>query len=126
MNRLLENAFNNRFKGNIFNLNESTMVDSPVTVAEATWEHLEDVNKFFIKKDFGFENIKVRKYFISEVMNLGEKYSHDPVITIDGKRITIVLYTKDLNDVTYADTKLAKDIDDLANDINESIERSKG
>jgi pterin-4a-carbinolamine dehydratase len=118
VNRLLENAFKNRFKGNIYEqVNNSDIIDPPITAEDAGWEQRQDSQKFFLFRSYTISDIKLLKYFVGEVILLGAKYSHPAEIKIYNDTIELQLHTQDMNDVSHIDIKMSKDIDAIINDI---------
>ena len=51
-------------------------------------------------------------------MHLSEEMHHHPEINIDHTNVTVLLYTRDLNDVTDRDIEMSKKIDEIVEDIN--------
>ena len=51
-------------------------------------------------------------------MHLSEEMHHHPEIIINHTDVTVLLYTRDLNDVTDRDIQMSKKIDEIVEDIN--------
>lgn len=118
MNRLLENAFKNRFKGNIYEqVNDSDIVDMPIEVEDAGWEQKQDDQKFFLFRSYTISDIKLLKYFVGEIILMGSKYSHPAEIHIYDDVVEVQLYTQGMNDISHTDIKMSKDIDSIIGDI---------
>jgi pterin-4a-carbinolamine dehydratase len=138
MNRLLENIFANRQKSVLRNnidislsperliqrINESqnalmsNIKDNPIEVSEPSWERFQDYEKEFFKKTFNFSDMKLLKYFLNETLNISEKTQHYPGINIEDKTVSIILYTKGIDEITDVDVEMAKSIDMIIDDIN--------
>jgi|TARA_B100000035_G_scaffold200075_2_gene171099 pterin-4a-carbinolamine dehydratase len=119
VNRLLENAFKNRFKGNIYEqVNDSDIVDMPIEVEDAGWEQRQDDQKFFLFRSYTISDIKLLKYFVGEIILMGSKYNHPAEIYIYDDVVEVQLYTQGMNDISHTDIKMSKDIDAIINDIN--------
>jgi len=126
--RMLTNAFNNRFKGRLFEsatqpYDSNPVDDHPVTVADAKWEEYSDSGKNYLKRSYSIPNLKVLKYFISEVLDIATETHHHPELLIKEKGVDVILYTKDINDITYLDYQLSEKINDLMKDIINLLKR---
>ncbi len=69
-----------------------------------------EINKS-ISKSFEFENYSQSIDFINSVAALAEKENHHPNILIAYCKVTIILSTHDVGDITEKDYNLAKLID---------------
>lgn len=138
MNRLLENIFANRQKSILRNnidislsserliqrINESQTAlmsdvkDNPIEVSEPSWEHVQDYEKEFLKKIFNFSDIRLLKYFLNETLNISEKTQHYPVINIEDMTVSIILYTRGIDEITDIDVEMTRSIDQIIDDIN--------
>ena len=91
--------------------------DVPVEAEESSWKEFDYGKYVAIQKSFIMKNHDHMIYFINEVLKESNRIDHHPVITIDHMNIDVVLYTKDYNDITEADIKLSKIVDEVYNDI---------
>ncbi|MGC4375328.1 4a-hydroxytetrahydrobiopterin dehydratase [Fictibacillus sp. Mic-4] len=62
----------------------------------------------WLVKEYRFEEYLKGIQFAEEIGQLSESFNHHPVITIDYKRVTIKLTTKDVSGLTELDFKMAK------------------
>jgi pterin-4a-carbinolamine dehydratase len=119
MNKLLFNAINNRYKGNLFENTERYDDNKmPVKVGESGWEHSADNEKNFLLRLYTIEDAKLLKYTVCEIIDVCMSRGHMPVIEIDEYDIKVKLFTRHLNDVTDIDVRLSKEIDNIVNDVN--------
>ena len=118
MNRLLINAINNRYKGNLFeNLTNYNDDEMPVNVGDPGWELKSDNEKNFLFRSYTIDDVKLLRYFVGEVLLLANKLNHHPDINIYNNVIDIKLYTMNINDVSHLDVELSKKIDEIINDL---------
>ena len=89
------------------------MSDTPIDTVSYNWETkvIKDYNT--LMKTFDFKTKKELMYFLGETLTLSDDFK----IFIDGKKITMQVYTIDLKDVTEDDIKIAKEIDEIYDDI---------
>ena len=118
MSKLLINAINNRYKGDLFENVGVHDNDMPVKIGDPGWEHRSDNEKNFLFRSYTIEDFKLLRYFLDEVLVLSEEHKHHPIITIYGSLIDIKLYTAGLNDVSDVDVAMSKKIDEIIEDIN--------
>ena len=118
MSKLLINAINNRYKGDLFENVGVHDNDMPVKIGDPGWEHRSDNEKNFLFRSYTIEGFKLLRYFLDEVLVLSEEHKHHPIITIYGSLIDIKLYTAGLNDVSDVDVAVSKKIDEIIEDIN--------
>ena len=118
MSKLLINAINNRYKGNLFENIGVYDNNMPVKIKESGWEHRSDNEKNFLFRSYTIEDLKLLRYFLDEVLILSEECNHHPVITIHGSLIDVMLFTIDLNDVSDVDVAMSKKIDEIIEDVN--------
>lgn len=64
-----------------------------------------------IEKQFTFKDFNEAMEFVNSVAELAEKADHHPDITINYKRVTLVLSTHSENGITEKDISLAKEIE---------------
>lgn len=119
MGRLLENAFKNRFKGDLFeNINNYDVVEVPIEASEPSWENKTDHRNFnVLTKTYSLKNSKFLMYFLEELYSVCDRHNHTPEIFIDAFDVTVTLYTKEINDVTDVDLKMSKIFDEIIEDV---------
>lgn len=118
MSKLLINAINNRYKGDLFENVGVHDNDMPVKIGDPGWEHRSDNEKNFLFRSYTIEDFKLLRYFLDEVLVLSEECNHHPVITVHGNLIDIMLFTINLNDVSDVDVAMSKKIDEIIEDID--------
>ena len=62
-------------------------------------------------------------YFVNELIALSEEMYHHPEILIDHTKVTVTLYTRDLNDVTERDLSMSKKIDEIISNFNSNSKK---
>lgn len=135
MSRLLKNILRNRHQEM---LNELDMTKSgaammrhlgsgfpydeesslPIEPESSSWCHIQVDNKNCLQKVYDLDNAEFLIYFLNETINLAEEYYHHPDILIQHTKVTVTLYTRDLNDVTDRDLQMSKKIDQIIEDIS--------
>lgn len=128
--RMLTNAFNNRYKGRLFEnvgqpYESNPVNNNPVAVADAKWEESSGDGRNFLKRSYNIPNLKVLKYFVSEILDIGTTMHHHPEIIIKEESVDVILSTKDINDISYLDYQLSEKINDLMKDIVSLVERGQ-
>lgn len=134
MSKLLENILRNRQQQtlNEFDMTKSGKAmmrhlgtgypegeeDLPIDPEPFSWCQINTGEKNSLQKVYSFESIRFLSYFINELINLSEEMYHHPEITIDHTKVTVTLYTRDINDVTDRDLEMSKKIDEIIEDIN--------
>lgn len=118
MSKLLINAINNRYKGNLFeNIASYNDDDMPVNVGDPGWEHKSDSEKNFLFRSYTIDDVKILRYFIGEILILSHKFNHHPDINIFNNKVDIKLFTIDMYDVSHVDVEMSKEIDKIINDL---------
>ena len=79
-------------------------------------DFIPDKNAIFITRPD--RNIRFLLDCWNEIIKKSDHIQHHPIITIDHLVVEIVLYTKELNDITDLDIKLSKYIDEIFYDIS--------
>jgi len=135
MSKLLENMFRNSKKQTLqeFDMTKSSSAmmrylgagfpydeeDSlPIEPAGSTWCQIQIEDKLCIQKVYELDSAKFLVYFLNELISLSEEYYHHPDILIQHTKVTVTLFTRDLNDVTDRDIEMSKKIDEIIEDIN--------
>ena len=90
----------------------------PIEPEAATWKQIHHQDKICLQKTYSLVTTKLLLYFVNEVIYLSDKINHHPEILINDDKITITLYTHDINDVTDIDVFMSKKIDEIIEDIN--------
>jgi 4a-hydroxytetrahydrobiopterin dehydratase len=134
LNNLLENLIKNNQsvgfdftksdKSNQFPYSSDTRIhqmdtgeEVPLVAQETKWENISDRDTNYLKRTFKLTSSNHILYFVSELIKKSDKVQHHPTITIDHLEIKIILYTKELNDVSDLDIDMAKYIDELYQDV---------
>ena len=99
-------SVNNNFIETISNL--------PVRVSSSEWETLSSPTRLI--RSFEFDNSRMIKYFINELISYQELKNHHSLINIDGHTVTIETYTHDVDNITNLDISLAKFCDEIYQD----------
>ena len=90
----------------------------PITIAVSKWENLFDGVVNFKRRMFHFKTTNHLLYFLNEIIEKSETLQHHAKINIDHLNVEIILYTKEIDDITELDLKLAKYIDEVYADVN--------
>jgi len=90
----------------------------PIDPESASWEQLQINDKICLQKKYELDSSKFLIYFLNEIVSLSEKYFHHPDILIQHTKVTVTLYTRDINDVSDRDLDMSKKIDEIIEDIN--------
>ena len=98
-----------------FNYNVSQV---PINAKESTWETINDQNRTYMAKNYFFERYRHLIYFTSELLEHAQQKSHHPELLIKEDFVSVILYTKDLSEVTELDIEFAKFADALFSEIN--------
>jgi len=92
--------------------------DTPIKPYEAKWGEIQDTftQNTAITRTFEFANFKTLHYFINETLKYQEKMQHHAQITINHYEVTIILQTKDIEEVTEIDLNMAEFLDEIYKD----------
>lgn len=71
---------------------------------------------------YEFQEFKMLKYFLDELLIFQEEIQHHSTITVDHMSVTVETYTRDLNTVSYQDIKLTKFCDEIYGDTRYFME----
>ena len=135
MSKLLENILKNRQQQTLSEIDMtkagSTMMrhlgmsfpyddeqELPIEPEGARWAQVQLADKICLQRTYELETIKFLLYFVNEVIHLSEELYHHPEILINHTKVTLTLFTRDLNDVTDRDIHMSKKIDEIIEDIN--------
>lgn len=94
-------------KTNIINEN----FKQPITPKGTGWDHLTDPNR--LRRTFEIESSVSRRIFINDILNLADQTMHHIELHVLMEKVTIEIYTDQLNDITEIDFEYAKDIDEM-------------
>lgn len=87
----------------------------PVVVTRKKWITAADPGR--LVRDFRFEDVRVLKAFISEILDMEHVTFHSGKITVSGKEVRVEVWTHDVNDVTLTDIRYAKSVDEIEKDV---------
>lgn len=90
--------------------------DLPVTANRSDW--VVESSPERLTKKFEFPSTDARNYFISEMLQYEKETSHNAMICIEGKDVTVEVYTHDLMSVTELDKEYAGYCDLVFSDMN--------
>jgi 4a-hydroxytetrahydrobiopterin dehydratase len=95
--------------------------DTPIQPYESNWGEVPDTfaQNTAITRTFEFINFKTLHYFINETLKYQERMQHHSQITIDHNIVTIILQTKDLEEVTEIDLQMAEYLDEIYKDTQQ-------
>lgn len=89
----------------------------PIDAEKTTWQEVTDYSKTLITKTFNFERDKHTRFFVNEILKTAEKMMHHPFLSVERTKVSVELYTHDINEVSELDLKLARFIDEIYEDI---------
>jgi pterin-4a-carbinolamine dehydratase len=95
----------------------------PIEVDQSTWAHIDSGRK--IRKTYEFEKFQAFHSFVSELLAKLGRMHHDANINIQGKKITVELQTKVIDDVSERDLEVSRFCDDLYEDVKHYYRISK-
>tara|TARA_Y100000592_G_C5286308_1_gene228693 strand:+ start:118 stop:546 length:429 start_codon:yes stop_codon:yes gene_type:complete len=90
----------------------------PVRAEEGNWSTFDYGEYQALTKEYNFASHDHMMYFINEVLRQSDRINHHPKLVIDHNKVSVDLYTKDINDITEADTELSRSIDEIFEDIS--------
>lgn len=90
----------------------------PINAKESTWETINDQSRTYMVKNYVFERYRHLIYFTSELLEHARQKSHHPELLIKEDSVSVILCTKDLNEITELDIEFAKFADALFSEIN--------
>ena len=110
---LNENRVRDRLLPEAFSSLQSEL---PVIPASTDWSLQYSPER--LHRVYEFESAPQRALFIEELMNLEDQTGHHAKITIEGLRVTVEVWTHDLERVTELDQEYAGDCDTLYKDVS--------
>ena len=87
----------------------------PVAPSSCEWEVHSTPERF--AKTFDFPSKKSIASFIQEILSYEAFVGHDGTHKIDGSKVTVEVYTHDINRITEIDQEYAKHVDDIYRDV---------
>jgi len=85
------------------------------------WEVVASPNR--LNKTYEFENSQILKAFLLEMLDYQESVSHHGKFIVDYPKVTVEVYTHDLDDVTEIDLEWSKMADNIYRDVNDYAPR---
>ena len=108
-----ENRLSSRLLSETFG---SVSADLPIAPAATDWSLQYEPERLHRVYEFG--DISQRTMFVEEIMALEERTGHYAKLTIEGTRVTVEVWTHDLDRVTELDQEYAGECDTLYNDVS--------
>lgn len=94
----------------------------PVEVAKKPeWKTLENPPR--LSRSFGFEDAKQVAQFTFEVLQFESQMSHNGSLLIQGKKVTVEVYTHTVEDITELDIEYAKELSEIYLDVKDYEKR---
>jgi len=85
---------------------------TPIKPDKGEWAEEDNM----LRCNFTFKNERHVLFFINQILEKAMKVRHHPELYVDHKNVTVSLSTKDLNQITDLDLKMAKFISDVYDD----------
>lgn len=89
--------------------------DLPVVAAQQEWEVADGPER--LRRKFSFKSLQQRALFVEYLMEVEEKSGHFAKITIEGRDVTVEVWTHEINSVTELDKEYASDCDSIYDDV---------
>jgi len=103
-------------------LNENIRVSVPIVPQQKNkWEIIASPNR--LSRSYDFESAEIMKIFLNESLDYQESVQHHGKFLVEHQKITIEIYTHDIEDVTEFDLEWAKMIDDIYEDVQFYVSR---
>ena len=99
----------------VYEIPPLSIQELPVATHRSSWEVVESPRR--LMKTFGFDNKKLKKSFVIELLEYEEEVNHYAKITVNAETVIIEVYTHDVDDVTELDKEYAVAADDIYQDI---------
>ena len=90
---------------------------TPISVEKPDWEILENPQRLY--KVFKFQSSKKLLQFLFEVLKYEDKTNHNASILIEGKSVSIDVYTHDVEAVTELDIEYSKEVKNIYLDVQD-------
>ena len=92
------------------------VVDVPLEPETSEWIIHEQPER--LARQYSFEDVKTRNWFLREVLEEETNTDHFGKITIDGLSILVEVWTHDIDAVTELDVEYAHRCDDIYGDVD--------
>lgn len=92
------------------------VVDVPLEPETSEW--LVHKNPERLVRQYSFDDIKIRNWFLREVLEEENNSGHFGKITVDGLSILMEVWTHDIDAVTELDVEYAHRCDDIFGDVD--------
>ena len=99
------------------NMRGLTSDSVPIKVEKPDWEVLENPQR--LKKSFRFQSSKKLLQFLFEVLKYEEKVNHSGSILIEGKMVSVEVYTHDVDSVTELDIEYSREVKEIYRDVQD-------
>lgn len=93
------------------------IAEVPIAPKKIEWEENSDYTKTTLTRSFAFDSGKHLRFFVNEILKESDRMQHHPELRISGMEVEVELYTHDINDISEADLKLAKFVDEIYDDV---------
>lgn len=104
-------------------LNEGICASVPIVPQQKNkWEIISSPNR--LSRSYDFESSEIMKIFLNESLDYQESVQHHGKFLIENQKVTIEIYTHDVEDVTEFDLEWAKMIDDIYEDVQFYVSRT--
>lgn len=87
----------------------------PIKPRENKWAREQDPER--LTRTFEFKDTRVLKEFVAQLLDLQESLHHQAVVTIDGRRVLVEVWTQSVDAVTEIDIDFARQVDQIALDV---------
>lgn len=88
---------------------------------EMDWHTVEDPRR--LRRVIQLQDSETAKHFLGELIDYESECHHNGIVTLEGTRVTIEVYTQDINDITEADRVYANVVDSIYADALELFNR---
>jgi len=112
---LTENTRHDRALNTIFGKQQADNELPVQTQKKSKWSVLQSPER--LVRNFKFDNLKIMKIFLDEMINYQNKVSHHAKMTIENAVVRIETYTHDIDMITELDKELADFSDMLYDDV---------
>jgi len=87
------------------------------------WEVIPSPNR--LSRSYDFESSEILKIFLNEALDYQESVQHHGKFIVEHQKVTIEIYTHDLDDVTEVDLEWAKMMDNIYKDVQFYVSRTQ-
>ena len=99
-------------------------LDLPVKVYEDQWTVLKNPNR--LMRIFKFDNDFLMSKFVIKILKYQMRVDHHGTILIEHGEVRVEVYNFELRDITNADLKYAKNLDEFYDEIVTFVELDEG